>query len=128
MFFEVRAKCGHVGRNHYILKNFYIKAETAKMAAKLIRYAPRVKHDQKDAIIYVKEIDYEDYLVGICQNKIDEYFNIYNSSDQKRIELEDIVAEEKPEKKQTRSVGFKLRKQKIIEREARRMMLGVCYG
>ena len=30
MFFEVKAKCGHVGKNKYIIKNFYIKTDNEK--------------------------------------------------------------------------------------------------
>ncbi|MGN1372736.1 MAG: hypothetical protein ACI4VK_01660 [Candidatus Coproplasma sp.] len=58
MYFEVQAKCGHVGRHNYVIKNFYVKAESGKEAARKIRLAPRVKHDRKDAIIRVKQIDY----------------------------------------------------------------------
>ena len=62
MFFEVQAKCGHVGRNNYIVKNFYIRTDSAKRAAKIIRLAPRVKHHQKDAIVKVREIEREEYI------------------------------------------------------------------
>ena len=58
MFFEVQAKCGHVGRNNYIVKKFYVKAESAKEAAKVIRSAPRVKHHQKEMLGTVK-LDYQ---------------------------------------------------------------------
>ena len=62
MFFEVSAKCGHVGENKYVIKQFYIKTTTAKEAARIIRFAPRVKHDQKDAILKVTEINYDEYV------------------------------------------------------------------
>ena len=65
MFFEVQAKCGHVGRNHYIIKNFYVETTSAKRAAYLIRKAPRVKHHHKDAILSVREIDRDEYKQGV---------------------------------------------------------------
>ena len=30
MFFEVLAKCGHVGRNNYIVKKFYVIARNVQ--------------------------------------------------------------------------------------------------
>lgn len=54
-YYKVRAKCGHVGRNNYIIKPFFVKANDGKEAAKIVRNTPRVKHDHKYAIIDVKE-------------------------------------------------------------------------
>ena len=51
MFYRVKAKCGHVGRNNYIVKNFYVVASSGKEAAHKVRYFPRVKHDRKDAYL-----------------------------------------------------------------------------
>ena len=36
-YYKVYAKCGHVGRNSYILKWFYVKAESGSEAAKKVR-------------------------------------------------------------------------------------------
>ena len=127
MFFEVKAKCGHVGKHNYVIKNFYTRANCAKEAAKKIRFAPRVKHDRKDAILEVKEIDYQDYKNGVLKNKNDEYFNIHNSSDQKRIFTGDIFREEYREDRQKRDVAFKRKKWQIIEKETRKMVLGELY-
>ena len=127
MFYEVQAKCGHVGRNNYVVKTFYVKAESASDAARQIRYAPRVKHNHKDAIISVKRIDHEQYVVGAIQMQNDEYFNVYNSSDQKRIVVDGIMAEECEEKEETRNVYFKLKKYKILEIASRKMIYGECY-
>ena len=92
MFFEVSAKCGHVGENKYVIKQFYIKTTTAKEAARIIRFAPRVKHDQKDAILKVTEINYDEYVArGGGGNCNDLYFNIHNSSVQKKYYIEDIA-------------------------------------
>lgn len=35
-YFKVEAKCGHVRRNNYILKEFYVKAESKKEAARIL--------------------------------------------------------------------------------------------
>ena len=128
MFFEVQAKCGHVGRNKYVIKNFYVKTESGKEAARKIRMTSRVKHDHKDAILNVREITYEEYVAGVIRCQEDDYFKIHNSSDQKRIQTEGIMYEEKIEKERTREVCFKLKKWKIIELEAKKMVLGACYG
>ena len=128
MFFEVQAKCGHVGRNNYIVKRFYVKAESAKEAAKVIRSAPRVKHHQKDAILKVLKISYEEYIEGVVKMKEDPYFNVYNTSDQKRFQVEGIIKEDCFEEKRIRQVQFKLKKWRILEQESKKMLLGVYYG
>ena len=128
MFFEVQAKCGHVGRNNYIVKNFYIRTDSAKRAAKIIRLAPRVKHHQKDAIVKVREIEREEYVQGVIRMQEDPYFNVNNSSDQKRLLIGDIIKEENLEEEMVRQVRYKLKKWKIIEDEAKKMVSGVCYG
>ena len=128
MFFEVQAKCGHVGRNNYIVKNFYIRTDSAKKAAKIIRQAPRVKHHQKDAIVKVREIEREEYVQGVIRMQEDPYFNVNNSSDQKRLLIGDIIKEENLEEEMVRQVRYKLKKWKIIEDEAKKMVSGVCYG
>lgn len=83
-YFKVKAKCGHVGKNHYILKSLYIKAENAKEAAKIARTTPRVKHHHRDAIREVKKISLEEYSLGIRANAIDPYFNVHNSTEQRK--------------------------------------------
>ncbi len=84
-YYEVCAKCGHVGRKYYVVKSFAIKAEDGRMAAAKARSMPRVKHDHKDAIISVCEIDIDDFA-RICQMTIeDPYFQCKNIQDQRRI-------------------------------------------
>jgi hypothetical protein len=84
-YYCVKAKCGHVGRNNYIEKNFYVKAENGKEAALIVRNKPRVKHHQKDAIINVIEISLEEYVLGKKINEKDDYFHIHDSSTQRKI-------------------------------------------
>lgn len=128
MFFEVQAKCGHVGMNKYVLKNFYIKTDSAKKAAYIIRNVPRVKHDHKDAIRNVREITYEEYVEGSKRMEADDYFRIHNSSEQKGLLTENVFYEEYEERKKSREVNFKLKKTKILVLEARKMILGAYYG
>ena len=52
-YYEVLAKCGHVGKKHYVPVKFAVIAEDGKEAAKMVRYFPRVKHNHKDAILNV---------------------------------------------------------------------------
>ena len=56
-YFNVTAKCGHVGRGYYIPITFAVKAESAAEAASVARDLPRVKHHHKDAILSVKEVN-----------------------------------------------------------------------
>ena len=128
MFFEVEAKCGHVGMNKYILKNFYIKTDSAKKAAYIIRNVPRVKHDHKDAIRNVREITYEEYVEGAKRMEVDDYFRIHNSSEQKAILTENVFYEENEERIKSREVNFKLKKTKMLVLEAKKMILGAYYG
>lgn len=82
-YYEVKAKCGHVGRNNYIVKEFYTRAENGREAASKIRRAPRVKHDHKDAIISVEEISCSEFYEGIKKNENDNFFKIHSSSEQR---------------------------------------------
>lgn len=83
-YYKVDAKCGHVGRYYYIIKSFFVEACDKKEAASLTRQIPRVKHHQKDAIRKVEQISYISYLVGKERNKLDPYFFVTNSSEQRR--------------------------------------------
>lgn len=83
-YFRVEAKCGHVGRNKFILKNFFIKSENKKSAAQTVINFPRVKHNHKDVIRVVENISKGKYIEGITETSNDMYFNVTNSTDQKR--------------------------------------------
>lgn len=83
-YFKVTAKCGHVGRHHYIVKDFYIKANSGKEAAFKVRYMPRVKHDRKDAILSVEIITKSEYMIGKAAQAEDLYFMVHSSTEQRR--------------------------------------------
>ena len=95
-YFKVTAKCGHVGKNKYYKGDFYIRAETKEEASKITRNMPRVKHDKKDAILNVEEIDHETYIKGIKENSKHPYFNCKNKQEQNRFlqEIQENIVDE----------------------------------
>lgn len=82
--FMVTAKCGHVGKNNYYKGTLFLRAENGKDAAKIARKCPRVKHDQKDAILEVKEIDYFFYEIGRKLNHSIHYYTCENIQEQRQ--------------------------------------------
>jgi len=82
-FFKVTVKFGHVGRNYYYRGNLYITAETKKQAAEIAKNKPRVKHDRKDAILQVEEIDRKTFFVESQKNRAINYFSCYNIQQQR---------------------------------------------
>ena len=92
-YFMVTAKCGHVGKNNYYKGTLYFKAESAKEAAKLARECPRVKHDQKDAILSVTEIDNFFFEVGRELNHSIHYYTCETVQEQRKYlsEIEDNI-------------------------------------
>lgn len=113
-YYKVMAKCGHVGRKNYILKEFYVRALNGREAASAVRMIGRVKHHKKDAIREVESITYKDYLEGLKQNACDPYLNVHNTRDQRLLchfDENEILREEKPElfKKKTHA------KRRLIE-------------
>ena len=91
--FEVKTKCGHVGRKYYALKSFAVKAENGREAAEIARSIPRVKHDHKDAIVDVQEVNYFRYAEIIELNKLDPYFKCHNVQEQRSYSDPDIYPE-----------------------------------
>lgn len=101
-YFMVTAKCGHVGKNNYYKGTLFLKAENGKAAAKIARDCPRVKHDQKDAILSVKEINSIVFEAGRELNHSIHYFTcesvqeqrLYISEIENNIFVEDWVNKE----------------------------------
>jgi len=94
-FYEVVAKCGHVGRKNYALKSFPVKAEDGREAARKARDLPRVKHHHKDAIKEVREICEEQFYELILMNDSDPYFHCTCVQDQRSYIDNDIYPEER---------------------------------
>ncbi len=126
-FYEVVAKCGHVGRSCYIPITFGIEAENGKEAAWKARYMPRVKHDHKDAILSVREIE-EDRYLEINETYLEDlYSNCKSKYEQKAILpfiIDRIVKDPHNEKpkfdkaKRRELVKYKLRRNEIREQLA----------
>lgn len=89
----VTAKCGHVGKNNYFKGTLFFKANNGKEAARLARDCPRVKHDQKDAILSVTEIDDFIFEVGRELNHSIHYYTCETVQEQRRYfsEIEDNI-------------------------------------
>ena len=83
-YFLVTCKCGHMRLGKYVKKSFPIYAHNAKEAAKIARTKGRVKHHQKDAIISVVEITYEEYLNQCKIYEADEYFKCSSVQEQRK--------------------------------------------
>lgn len=122
----VEAKCGHVGRNNYIIKAFATKAESPSEAAAKARGFGRVKHHWKDAIVSVREVTEEEYLAQIDVNDNDPYFAAKSIQEQRATcEALEIVTSNIPdERPTTRSEirGFHFKKDRESKREAFRMI------
>lgn len=129
-YFKVRAKCGHVGRNHYILKWFYVRAIDGKDAAKIVRNKPRVKHHHKDAIREVSEIQFEEFSRGIRAMNEDMYFKVDNSTDQRLLNVldkETIYDEMGEIKYKKRRKGQYLKYQSILKECKKEIQGGNLY-
>ena len=123
-YYEVIAKCGHVGRKNYIPVKFAVIAESGKEAAKKVRQFPRVKHDHKDAILNVRCITLEEFLKIKESNDNDPYLKCHSRQEQNQIVnlAERMVADLHNVKqtfdKQARldRVAYKIKKTKILEK------------
>jgi hypothetical protein len=133
-YYEVIAKCGHVGRKNYIPVKFAVVAESGKEAAKKVRQFPRVKHDHKDAILDVRCITLEEFLEIKEINDKDLYLKCHSRQEQNLIVnlAERMVADLHNVKqafdKQTRKarVAYKLRKFKNLEESSKKE--DYCYA
>ena len=81
-YYEVAAKCGHVGKHYYYRGVFYVKAEDGEEAAKIVRYTPRVKHDHPDAILEVTKVTEEEYIAGKKRVADEVYFRCKSVQEQ----------------------------------------------
>ncbi len=125
-YYKVVAKCGHVRRGHYIIKDFYVKAGDGKDAAHKVRFLPRVKHNWKDAIISVELITEYDFIQGRELQNNDLYFKVTNSSDQRiysAIDYKQVFKYDEPEKKRKDKDAIFYSKMARIQRKDLRMRL-----
>ena len=120
-YFKVTAKFGHVGRNKYYEAAVYIEAQTAKEAALQARLKPRVKHNHKDAILSVDELDYQEFICGQALMRENPYFGCRSVQEQ-RFKCPDLCQYIMPEKRQKnyKNKGGYKRKQAILHRLQRK--------
>ena len=81
-FFEVTAKCGHVGKGQFYMGLFYVRADNGSAAAAIVRLMPRVKHHHKDAILAVVKIEYDAFKAGQAEYANNPYFKCRNKQEQ----------------------------------------------
>lgn len=80
-YYEVVAKCGHVGRDKYFEAHFFVKAESTSEACERVRQKPRVKHHRKDAIMDAHEVTQEEFWAGNERQWNNPYFRCRKKSD-----------------------------------------------
>ena len=126
-YYEVIAKCGHVGKKHYVPVKFAVIAENGKEAAKMVRDFPRVKHNHKDAILKVSKISYERFEELTEINRNDPYLKCHSRQEQKLIDnfeerlKDDLHGQKVKYDKEARldRVAYKIKKTKILKKFSR---------
>lgn len=128
-YFAVETKCGHVGKNKCIYIWFAVKAENGKEAAARAREYKRVKHHHKDAIREVREISFEEFLNLRRSNSNDSYLQCKNIQQQReldnleeRIEVDEYLLSKRNKPAANRDISYLLKKNAIMEMDARRQM------
>lgn len=108
-YFQVTAKCGHVGKLNYVPVNFAVCAESASEAAQRVRDYPRVKKQLKDAIIAVVEIDGNEYRSLLDTNRRDPYLKAkcHRDIDKDETFIERIVYAEAREQMEDKPFSMK---------------------
>ena len=129
-YFEVIAKCGHVGKNKCIFITFACAAENGKEAAAKVRLYKRVKHDHKDAIRDVQEITFEEYMKLRSENDADPYLHCKNPQEQRKIPDFDSRVVPNIHEIQMKKKTSPLRRQRVLCREAeiRAELRDYCRG
>lgn len=95
-YFKVIAKCGHVGKMHYIPVAFAVKAENASEASQIARKFPRVKKQCWDAILSCEEVSKFVYKQIIKSNNENSYFNCKTRKQQNQFnDIADLIVENK---------------------------------
>ena len=119
-FFQVTAKCGHVGRLNYIPINFAIYAKSASEAAQFAKRLPRVKKQLKDAIIACVEISEDEYHALLDSNRRNPYLNAKcrREACQDESLYESVVRTEGKRRKEEKPLSMKYRYWKHVGRYA----------
>ena len=119
-YYEVIAKCGHVGKRKYIDISFAVRAESGRDAAQKVLNYSKVKKQLKDAISNVIEIDYEGYIELRKRNSEDIYLRSHYKKERdlstyEILELECNNLKRKIEfTTRKEMINYKLKKAKIL--------------
>lgn len=121
-YFEVEAKCGHVGIKNCVWIKFAIWSENGKQAAEKARNLPRVKHHHKDAIRNVRRISFEEYIILKAKNDADPFLHCKNIQEQRNIqEIAERMEEDyynierrKPKFRKVKCLEYKRKKYALI--------------
>lgn len=117
-YYEVIAKCGHVGKGKCVLITFACAAENGKEAAAKARTYARVKHHHKDAIRNVREILFEEYIKLRAENDAAPYLHCKNRQEQNKIPgFEERIIPDPVEERMHKKAS-PLRYAKVVRREA----------
>ena len=123
-YYIVSTKCGHVGRNKFVMVDFAIKAETAKEAASVAKKLPRVKKHWRDVISKVREVSQDGFYEQILENSKDNYLKSKCIQDQRtmcndikeRVQCREFTEDEIDLWQQRgRRIQFQMKKRKIKE-------------
>ena len=122
-YFKVIAKCGHVGKRHYIPIAYAVVAKSAHEASQAVMKYRRVKKHMKSAIISCAEISKEDYNTLKEENDNNPYLHCKVNKDEFAIaDLEDkVISFEKYRYSEDKYIekmenkAFKIKKTKLIE-------------
>lgn len=121
-YYEVVAKCGHVGRTNCIMIHFAVRAETKKDAAGQVKEYKRVKRNHKDCIQTVTEINFLQYVTLKADNLSDPYLRCKSKWQQNlikglkdRIEADAYnIARKTPKTDKKESREYRQKRQNII--------------
>ena len=84
-YYLVYVKCGHVGRNRYIVKWFPICAANKKEASKIAINKGRVKHHDKKVVQDIKEIRKEEFYEQIKVFNDDNFHKVHSIQEQREL-------------------------------------------
>ena len=130
-YYQVTAKCGHVGKGNYVPINFAVKAYSASEASQRAKQFPRVKKQLRDSIIACVQITKKEYKKLLKINREDPYLKCKCSKDHRLIPNEDerIVSMVKVEQRRKVEPAKSMKyKKAIYELGGRRSSLCLCYG
>lgn len=125
MFYKVVAKCGHVGKRKYIEVAFGVKFNSKKEAARYILSHGKVKKQLKDAISYVEEISYDEYVELLKSNENNAYIRSHYKKE--RTIDDDSILELKDKKRYKKESEFETRDERINYLLRRDYLRGARY-